>query len=538
MNRIKFLLLSALLVVASFSNSTAQAIRAGTAASSKIGTQSEYTSFETRMSGLSSSIPAAYVPLYNNLVYTLKFTLGRDGVTSYWNSLDFLRIQSTYSKTAALQNIIQNAYNGTIVNDYGGSFTTDEGLKGNGTNFSVSSTFNLSTAGKFSQNSGCVGVYVLDNVSAGNDSHEFCALKTGGTDGTFIRAMRSSANSFDSDGNANGSITGITTFPTVLSTRAWFHIERTTSANMRLYVNGSRWLNTASTSTSLPNLTLTEFAANVNSTISAWSDKTHAVIYAGNGNIEPNILIEIINSTFIYPLNNARSGIHKRLFFVGDSMVGDETNANTGLSNISEIGRRTLSQLGTDWMAHVNGDANREIDQSYLVPSISSILTTDILGYVAGAQSRFRNLALTKDIVAIFAGTNDLAFHATTTATTLKAAHLSVVNSIKADGRKVITIGAVARNGAYFNSQTTGNFAIANADWQSKMLAEYNIATGITRVWANSDGNLFIDLLGDSRFQNPANTTYFQGDQIHVNTTGSDIIADEYLAPACNYISM
>lgn len=499
-------------------------------------TQSEYTAFAARMTALSDPITGDYQRLYNNLIYALKNTLGRDGVNSYWDSLDFLRVQATYSKAAALQNIIKNSHNGTITGDYGGSFTVNEGLKGDGTGFSVSTGFNPSTATKFSQNSGCVGVLILDDLAAGNDSHEFCALKTGGADGVFLRAKRSSANSYDTDGNCSGSVSGITTFPTVLSARGWFQIERTSSTNVRTYVNGNRWMNITNTSAAPPNLTMTEFAANVNGTISSWSDKAHAVLYAGNGNIESNILMQIVNQYFIYPLNNARSSMKKRFFQVGDSMTGDETNANTALSVISELGRRTLSNLGTTWMGHVNGDANREVDLSFSVPSLSSILTTDVLGFVAGAQQTFRNTALTKDIVVLFIGTNDLAFHSTTTGTALKAALLTTINSIKADGRKVITIGAAARNGAFFNSQTAANFALANASYRALMLAEYNVATGITNVWANSDGNLFVDIYGDSRFTDETNTTYFNADKIHLTNTGYNALSDDLLTPAINYL--
>lgn len=498
--------------------------------------QSEYTSFAGWMTSAGSPVTGDYQRLYNNLIYALKNTLGRDGVNSYWDSLDFLRIQATYSKAAALQNIIKNSHNGTITNDYGGSFTVNEGLKGNGSNFSVSTGFNPSTATKYSQNSGCVGVLLLDDLVAGNDSHEFCALKTGGSDGVFLRAKRSSANSYDVDGGNNCSVSGITTWPTVLSSRGWFHMERTDTSRLRIYVNGNRWMNIAAASTTPANLTMTEFAANVNGTISSWSDKTHAVIYAGNGNIESNILMQIVNQYFIYPLNNARSAMKKRFFLGGDSMVGDETNANTGLSVISQLGRRTLSNLGTNWMGHVNGDADREVDLSFSVPSLSTILTSDFIGTVAGSQQTFRNTALTKDIVALFIGTNDLAFHSTTTGTALKAALLAAINSIKADGRKVITIGAIARNGAFFNSQTAGNFALANASYRALMLAEYNIATGITNVWANSDGNLFCDAYGDSRFADETNTTYFNADKIHLNNTGFNALADDLLTPAINYL--
>lgn len=491
----------------------------------------DVASFFSRVAAKGSAVPGNEQPFYNALVAGLKSTMGRDGTTSLWNSLDYLRIGATYSKVAALENIIKNV-NATINNDYGGSFTAGEGLKGNGTNFNVATGFNPTIGtNKYIRLSACFGVLSLDDVA--ENAHDLGNLSSGST-GNYLAIRQVSGSGFDAVGTINGPL-DVTVAQTNASGRSWVHMERSTSASQRIYVNGFRVISiTSAADASLYNHAFTEFAADVADTLSAYSTKTHAVTYFGNSNIEANTLIKVINSTFLYPRNVARSAIKNRVLFLGDSMTGDETQATTSLSALSQYPIRTLSNLGSTWLGTINGNANREYINSTLVPSISSILAVEVLGG-SGGQLTFRNDALTKDVIVIYAGTNDLAFTNTSSALALYNSIVSVGTQLKAVGFKVIIVGIPARNGGFLNSQTQAQFITANADYRTRMATDFPNSTAVTNVKSPNSAvyaDLWIDMFADSRFQNEADTTYFQADAVHLNTTGYNLLADTYVAPA------
>lgn len=489
-----------------------------------------YSSFSTRMTAAGSAIVQPYDYLYNQLFNALRFKRTADDTTSYFSQLSILRIEGTYSKTAALQNLISSSFTATITNDHGSSFTAKEGLKGNGTNFHVNTGLNPSTDTLFTRNSASIGVFVLDDKS-GDNNQEFGALKTGGSDGVFLRIKRSSANGYWADGDINNSIL-TTPFTTVLSGRGWFTWRRPSSGAQIMYLNGHRGVQTNSTSTAGANVTLVEFATSVNGTISSWVSSSHAAFWAGSTAIEASELIEMINRYFLYPLGNSNSSIKNRVHFVGDSMTGDEALANQAISVVSEYGRRTLSNLGTNWMGSQNGDANREVVLDTVVNGLLTILQGTILGESAGAQNTFKMSCLDRDVMVFFIGTNDLAFHPVTDANALMTGITTVYNAVKALGYKIIWIGAPDREAGFSGGQTTGNFATANADWRTQMLAIYTAATAVTNVWMNSDGNLFIDIRNNAKFSDATDTTYYNVDLVHLNTVGYDALADDLLTPA------
>src|SRR6478752_4608916 len=92
--------------------------------------------FFARLLALSDVIDSSAKSKFDALLVDLNATIGRDNVVTLKNSIDALWMQPI-SKISALQNLIQDLYNGVITNDYAGSFVSGEGLKGNGTNFSV-----------------------------------------------------------------------------------------------------------------------------------------------------------------------------------------------------------------------------------------------------------------------------------------------------------------------------------------------------------------------------------------------------------------
>lgn len=492
--------------------------------------------FFARLLALSDIIDSSAKSKFDALLVDLNATIGRDNVVTLKNSIDALWMQPI-SKTSALQNLIQDLYNGVITNDYEGSFVSGEGLKGNGTNFSVNRNFNPSTpAHKYTQNSACAGFFCLDDVA--ENSQDLGGLSSG-SNGTYLKVRDVSGSNYGALGAINGPV-ATTTYPTNPSARCWIHIERTSSASIRIYINGFRVFDlSANNSTALANVAFVEFAATVAGSLSLFSSKTHAVCYVGNGNVEQNTLMKVINRSFLYPLGNPRSAIHNRVLFLGDSMTGDETVANKALSVNSRIAIRTLANMGSDWLGAVNGDANREIVASTTVPGLLSgsptVLQIQVIGTVAGAQQTFRNDALTKDVISSFIGTNDNAFHLVTDSAAMYAGVVSMGNTIKGAGFKHIFTGMVARDGGYQNSQTTVNWNLANADFRTRMALIFNVPTAVPNVYAPnvaSFADLWIDIYADAAFQNASDTTYFQADKVHLNQTGFDRYSDVYLSPA------
>lgn len=123
------------------------------------GDAAETTAFLARTSGLSGTETDAYKALINGLV--------SDGVFS---KLDCLYIFATKDTTTAALNLIQNNFNLTTGGS-GGTFTADVGYTGSSSgSFVLKTAFNPTSAGgQFAQNSGSLGVYVLNSRSTSAD---------------------------------------------------------------------------------------------------------------------------------------------------------------------------------------------------------------------------------------------------------------------------------------------------------------------------------------------------------------------------------
>ena len=486
--------------------------------------QAEATDYYDRLVVKGVTMSDADFIKVNSVVYYLKNTLGVDGLTSLWDSLDAMRIPGR-TELEMRENLIKNSHHATITNNYGGSYTALEGYIGNGTNFSVNTGVNLSTTVKASQNSVALGILVLDDKS-GNDAHEVGALKTGASDGLYMYTKRSSANSYDGTGSINGAYTGSAVSRTMISSRAWYGLRRAASTDIVFSVNGYYSAGITGTSSSPANLNVIEFAASVNGTISSWSALRHGCFYVGNSNIDHNKIIEILTKYYFIPHANANSTISNRLIGIGDSMTGDETAANTGLSVLSEYVRRSQTQLGNTWTSVQNGDANRQVILSPTVPSLNSIFATQV-------TSCGPNTAFTKDVIILNIGTNDIGLNAVSNSDDLEAAIDARIAELVAQDKIVIVFGIGAR-GVFGGGQTLTNFNLARADYRTHMLATYTVASGVTNVWRNAGSTVFFcDVQADSRFGNSANSTYFQVDAVHYNSTLYDIMADEYIVPIC-----
>lgn len=134
------------------------------------------------------------------------------------------------------------------------------------------------------------------------------------------------------------------------------------------------------------------------------------------------------------------------------------------------------------------------------------------------------NASRPQNVMIGLCGTNNLGL-LSQTAAQVHAASIAYYQSRVDTGFIVGIIGLPARGDSV--QDTAG----VNALWR----ADFAVATGITRVFAANPGityaHYFFDIGDDARFQTPSDTTYYQGDQLHLTNASQVIIADEYVAP-------
>lgn len=480
--------------------------------------------FFARVLAGGSSVSDSYKIAYSNVVTYLKSTKGNDAVTSLWDSLDFIRIVGA-DKTSYLYNIRQNLFNATIFNDYGGSSSAGW-VKGNGTNFRIMTGFNPTVATyKFLQNDASIGLGALTDEAG--QFMDVCALNAGATQGTYIAPHRDGigTNHFRYDGSINATLTS-PAWTTVLNTIGCFEIRKTASGNSSLYVNGVLVTSLTGQTNNLLNLEFAEFCASVNGAFSQFSSKKHTYIFGGNSNLDSNKIHTIIQNQFYKPLGLTGSTVNKRVIFVGDSMTGDTVNYS--LSNVSQFPRTTMTALGASWCGTQIGVASVQLGATeYVSPSLQTAASTKVTPY--------RNTGFDKDIIVLRAGTNDIAGNATTTGSIAYTRLVTLCNTYKAAGFKVIVVGCIARNGSFLNLQNAAGFLVGYQAFNNLLLADFTGSTGISNVTYPAGGityaDAFINLAGDSRYTDETNTTYFNADKVHQTSTADDLTANTYVAP-------
>lgn len=475
--------------------------------------------FFARRAAASDPVPASDKPYWTNLFIALKSTMGIDGVTSIFNSLDVLSIKPVYSKATSVANIINANYQGTIVNDFGGSFTAYLGLKGDGAAFRVDWNYNPGDGGgpyKNVLNSSCVGVLCLSDENG--DLFDISHLNTTGASGTFIRPRRSTVNQNDFDGYINGStVTNPITNPYAYG---WVDLRKAATTQAEFYVNGMLIKSVSGLVDNLSNSAFKEFAA-FTTVYSGWSSKYHGAWYAGNSNIKPTILHGLIYKYLLKPLGVAQARVGKRILCIGDSMTGDPTL--TTLSVVSEYPRRISTNLNTvpnGYIVAQNGIANRTL------ATINGTLATDVVP--------FRTANYDKDIIVLFAGTNDMA-SATPTAAAMKALYDTFISTLSPLGFTIVIVGTIDRDSTFTGGQTQGGFDTVRGQLRTLHLAQFSTSTSATNVYTDGT-SYYIDSPSNSKFSNAADTTYYNIDGIHLNVTGYDALADELIVPCLQLI--
>lgn len=472
------------------------------------------TDAQTFFSGL--TISAADKGYINDVVLQLKATTSLSGSTSNWAEIDRITLGAINS-AAALKNLKSNNYHGTIVNDYGGSFTDGNGFLGNGTNFHILTNYNPGDGGgpyKWTQNSAkCFFLNLSTPIITG---YSLGSTNLASTNGTIITAGRTSAYATFLDTNVNTFASA--GLPEIAYNRCWIGHERTASNAGKGKVNGSPYAD-SHVSAAIPNFQFAEFARNKGGTIQDFSNNSKGITVYGSKDVDDFVVQKIFEQYFLKPRNKA-DWMPNRLQTLGDSMTAQGANGNR-----CRWTRTTLEALGNTWQGHTNGLGGGIISQ------IETIAVTN--------TDPFQKTYLSRDIIAFWAGTNDLANSApTTTGTDIYNRYKTFVTNRKAAGyTKFILIGMVDRN-AVFPGRTQAEFDTDRALFNTLMNADFTMATSVANVKTSSlgfwAGCCFVDVWSDSKFANASDATYFMADLIHPNTTLDDVLANTYIVPIIN----
>lgn len=199
------------------------------------GVCSEATTFLARTSGLNGTETAAYTAMICGMV--------ADGV---WSKLDALYIFATNTTTTANLNLINTSYTLSQVGSGGAlTFTADQGYTGV-FGSALDTGLVLTSATKYTLNSGGFGGYILNNRTAGDPAI------LGGVSNIQVTYLRTNSASNNSEFDVNSS-----TFSTVSATTAqgsWFNNRSAASGAgaLTLYRNGISVSATTTATVSVP----------------------------------------------------------------------------------------------------------------------------------------------------------------------------------------------------------------------------------------------------------------------------------------------
>lgn len=462
-----------------------------------------------------SPVPIVEKGYINDVIVQLKTTLSLNGTTTNWDEIDRITL-GAISKIIGIRNVKSNAHHGVIVDDYAGSFTDGGGFLGNGTSFHILTNYNPGDGStyKWTQNSAkCFFLNLSTSIVTG---YSLGSTNLASTNGTIVSAGRTASYATFLDTNVN-TFAGAG-LPEIAYNRCWIGHERTASNAGKGKVNGSPYADTH-VSAAVPNFQFVEFARNKGGTIQDFSNNAKGITVYGSKDIDDFAVQKIFEQYFLKKRALA-DWMPNRLQTLGDSMTAQGVNGNR-----CRWTRTALESLGNTWQGHTNGLAGGIISQIEAV----AVTNTD----------PFQKPYLSRDIVAFWAGTNDLANSApTTTGTDIYNRYKTFLTNRKAAGyTKFIFIGMVDRD-ATFPGRTQAEFDTDRALFNTLMNADFTVATSVANVKTSSlgfwAGCCFVDVWADAKFANAADITYFMADLIHPNTTLDDVLANTYIVPTIN----
>lgn len=431
----------------------------------------------------------------NNTINALKST-------NIWGELDCLYMWAAHSKLAACVDWKNpTTRSATLNSDYAGSFVTDDYMVSNGT-FWVDTNYNPGNGGtyKFLRNDNSFGTYFKDhNNTAANVLDLSATIAANNGNELFITG------SFAVTGENNTSVNRAASNYTVAGLKS---VKRTAS-NLWKFENGGYDPYAGSTtynpdaSTAIPNLNFYQSCRNVNGVRSLFSRKRYCFTFFGSSSIDAFVLNNAININYLTPL---AINLPKRIMFNGNSFTAANTYIQRSLVNINQYGSLDINQRG------ISGQTTVQM-QSDAINKVFNKNTT----------------AYTKDVLFAWELTNDMVANSSNATT----CYNNIVNYCIAARAALPNIKIVV-------GTMLPRYGVVNANRQNDSnLLDDTTLNGKIRNHLVQDGyaDAICDVASDSTmgFANcELNTTYYNADKIHPNTTGYNYLADNYITASIN----
>ncbi len=430
----------------------------------------------------------AYKTRYRNYISYLK-------ARNKWTISDSRFIWATGNEVWAKIDIKTPSRTVTLRGSYAGRFTADRGWNGNGTGFAVLTNFNPGDGGtyNFTRNDASFGALILDNDSVASKQEVSCC-NTGYTQGIVMNGFNPTDRTV-----VNCALNPTTSYTKYrFNSYCWRGASRTGSTTGYMWMNGMLQQVQTSASTALENKAIAIMGA-YNGAFSAgfYTSNSHAVFYAGSGALDQSIEMDAYNYAFGYA---NRTNITKRITFEGDSRTASVSLSS--YSNQSAYPKAVLTGLGDNWSGQAVAEANETMQQ------IVTQYATEILPY--------RNTSLTKDIIYLFAGTNDI--ENGRTGAQVYADIVTFCTTAKADGFKVVVFGEIDRNWGSYVAMDAERAAL-----RTLMLADFGTSVSTNIYSGGSYADYYVDLYGEATFQSYLSADY-QVDGVHPDASGSALI--------------
>ena len=203
-------------------------------------------------------------------------------------------------------------------------------------------------------------------------------------------------------------------------------------------------------------------------------------------------------------IRQIESAVTERIICLGDSLT-----QGYGVQEIDSFPNK-LADLQSAVAVGYDGNVFRSDDgirtKKVINKGYNGYTTQNIIDNMLQNTILRRDENLTRDIVVLFAGTNDIALG--TSAATVYANLTTIIDSLQAEGFEVFVCTLIDRNDLGSGFDTT----------------RAALNTLINSNTAGADG--VIDLFADSRLSDASNSTYFQADALHLKSAGNAVIAE------------
>jgi hypothetical protein len=226
----------------------------------------------TRMTAVGETPADARKLLLHTAIIADKAAIG------FATKYDAMWLLAAHGNDSALLNIIQDAYNITLVNTP--DFVTDRGYTGNASDEALNTNYNPSTQGVlYTQNAASIGIYIRTHTAG--LIQDFSAERYA-TYGVWMMSDYGNQNYYGINDGDYGT-------PACTDVRGMWILTRIDSTHVILYHDGVVFDTRSSTSEAVSNAVLHIMCKNVVGTLSRWSGREYALAFVGGAMTQTDI---------------------------------------------------------------------------------------------------------------------------------------------------------------------------------------------------------------------------------------------------------